>query len=161
MGEEGLDPTPTHSTSVPPGLWSWQWKDAMAEGKADTAFSPSSSRCPRPPHMTLLACVWLVFNTVLKCPWLYIFAYVSTYAKSFSWVSNALMSVCSLSLLVSLPFSAGRNVIRFAGWPWQPVLLIGMENDPEPLVVQFRPGTRIEEACQSAKRVEKNKEKSF
>lgn len=75
--------------------------------------------------------------------------------------SNALMSVCSLLLLVSLPFSAGRNVIRFAGWPWQPVLLIGMENDPEPLVVQFRPGTRIEEACQSAKRVEKNKEKSF
>lgn len=51
------------------------------------------------------------------------------------------MSVCLLLLLVSLPFSAGRNVIRFAGWPWQPVLLIGMENDPEPLVVQFRPGT--------------------
>lgn len=79
-----MDPAPYPlSTSVPSGFWSWQEKDAMAEGKADSAFLPSSSHCPRLPHMTLwiTVCVRaLCFSQgmVVSLPVILVYAFACT-----------------------------------------------------------------------------------
>lgn len=108
------------STSVPEGLWSWQGKDAMAEGKADSALLCSSSYCPRPPHMTLcrIVCVWLVFAlSVLG----YTFWCKCVHAQVFFLIINAPLSVCWAAIknlfadARCAPSSAGRRSLQ-GGW---------------------------------------------
>lgn len=80
----------TPATSIPPGLRSWQWKDAMAEGKADSALLSPSFLSPRPPHMTPVYELGLFFTqnwSVLG------YVFCRMYAQMLSFISKRAVSI--------------------------------------------------------------------